>query len=219
MDKTLISENSGSIYMRDRWERGTITAWDLAKGAGAYLQYKLGALDIQAWTVGMTRELAGQRESDLIVEGQRLFEDKILETLYPEAVALIAQHRAQGHLVAIVSGSTRYLVQPVADHLAVEDFLCTELEVVDDTLTGRCIEPLCFEEGKIYWLQEFIHAHDIDLARSWFYSDSITDLPLLDLVAHPVVTNPDPVLYRTAAKRGWPVRIFEPPTSSVNSAQ
>ncbi len=126
-------------------------------------------------------------------------------------VRLIEKHRAQGHLVAIISGATRYLVQPLAHQLAVEDFLCTELEVVDGVLTGRCIEPLCFEEGKIYWLQQFIEAHDIDLARSWFYSDSITDLPLLDLVAHPVVANPDPVLYRTALQRGWPVRIFSDP--------
>lgn len=217
MDKTLISKNSGALYMRDRWERGVVNGWDLAKGLGAYLQYKLGTLDIQSWSIEMMRGFTGVDESSLVAEGRALFEKSILPSIYPDAVRLIEQHRAEGHLVAIISGATRYLVQPLADYLEVEDFLCTELEVVAGKLTGRCIEPICFEHGKIYWLQQFIDAHDVDLARSWFYSDSITDLPLLDLVAHPVVANPDPVLYRTAIKRGWPVRFFEEPPALVAS--
>ena len=73
------------------------------------------------------------------------------------------------------------------------------------------IEPVCFEEGKIFWLQQFIEHEGIDLARSWFYTDSVTDLPLLDLVGHPVAVNPDPFLYRAAVRRHWPVRLFTPP--------
>ena len=113
--------------------------------------------------------------------------------------------------MVIVSGSTRYIVEPLASALGIEHFLYTRLEVENGLLTGRVVEPVCFEEGKIYWLQQFIEAEGIDLAKSWFYTDSITDLPLLDLVGHPVVTNPDPMLYRTAVKRRWPVRFFEEP--------
>ena len=76
---------------------------------------------------------------------------------------------------------------------------------------GRVIEPVCFEEGKIFWLEQFIEDREIELARSYFYTDSVTDLPLLEIVGHPVVTNPDPMLYRAAIKRHWPVRFFEPP--------
>ena len=64
--------------------------------------------------------------------------------------------------------------------------------------TGRVVEPICFEEGKIYWLQQFIEEQGVDLAKSWFYTDSITDRPLLDIVGHPVAVNPDPLLYREA---------------------
>ncbi len=77
MDKTLIAENSGSAYMRDRWENGAVTGWDLAKGAGAYLQYKLGALDIQAWSVEMMRGFKGQEEAALVTEGLELFAERI----------------------------------------------------------------------------------------------------------------------------------------------
>jgi phosphoserine phosphatase len=80
--------------------------------------------------------------------------------------------------------------------------------------TGRVVEPICFEEGKIHWLRQFIDEQGIDLAKSYFYTDSITDLPLLDLVGHPVVTNPDPFLYREAVRRCWPVRFFEAPAGS-----
>ena len=77
---------------------------------------------------------------------------------------------------------------------------------------------MCFEEGKIYWLQQFIEAENVDLAKSYFYTDSVTDLPLLDLVGHPMPVNPDLFLYRAAVKRHWPVTLFEPPSKSPSSS-
>ncbi len=141
----------------------------------------------------------------------------VAATIYPEAVELARQHKAEGHVVAIISGATRFVVRPIADRVGIEHTLYTRLEVEDGIFTGRVIEPICFEEGKIYWLQQFIEEHGIDLAKSYFYTDSITDLPLLNLVGHPVVTNPDPLLYRTAVKRRWPVRFFEHPGASAGS--
>jgi HAD superfamily hydrolase (TIGR01490 family) len=99
----------------------------------------------------------------------------------------------------------------MAEYLGVAHMLCTRLEAEDGVLTGRVLEPLCFDEGKIYWVQQFVEEEGVDLARSYFYTDSVTDLPLLDLVGHPVVTNPDPILYRAAIRRRWPVRFFEAP--------
>ena len=121
------------------------------------------------------------------------------------------KHEADGHVVAIVSGATEYVVRPLAQRLGIRHLLYTRLEVEHGRFTGRVIDPICFEEGKIYWLQQLIEEHGIDLAKSWFYTDSITDRPLLDLVGHPVATNPDPMLYRDAVRRHWPVRFFEPP--------
>jgi putative phosphoserine phosphatase/1-acylglycerol-3-phosphate O-acyltransferase len=211
MDKTLIAENSGSVYMKHRYETGEIGAWELAKGLGAYLQYKVGVLDLAAWTKQMMLDFKGQREDELVREANELFEKAILPTLYPEAVALVEEHQRKGHLVSIVSGATRFVVEPLAVHLGIEHMLYTRMEVEDGLFTGRVVEPVCFEEGKIYWLQQFIEAEGIDLAKSYFYTDSVTDLPLLDLVGHPVAVNPDPFLYRAAMKRHWPVRVFEAP--------
>ena len=200
MDKTLICENSASAYIKHRYELGEIDRWDLIKGIGACLQYKLGFLDILSWTKSMMREFRGRRETELMAEARELFERTILPSLYPEAARAVEQHRARGHVVCIVSGATRFVVEPLASHLGIEHLVYTRLEVEKGVFTGRVVEPICFEEGKIYWLEQFIEEQAIDLAKSYFYTDSITDLPLLDLVGPPVVSNPDPLRYRAALR-------------------
>ena len=211
MDKTLIAENSGSLYMKYRYERGEVGGWDLAKGLYAYLRYKAGMLDIRAFTQEAMLEFRGQGERKLVREARDFVEKLVVPTVYPEAVEAVRWHQEQGHVVAIVSGATKFVVKPLAEALGIKHYLYTRLEVENGRFTGRVIDPLCFEEGKIYWLQQFIDERGIDLAKSWFYTDSVTDLPLLDLVGHPVAVNPDPFLFRAARRRSWPVRFFEPP--------
>ncbi|MCZ6784219.1 MAG: HAD-IB family hydrolase [Proteobacteria bacterium] len=211
MDKTIISQNSSSLYMKYRYQRGEVTGWELIKGLGAYMRYKAGILDISAWTKSMMLEFKGQSEAELEQWAREWFEEMVAETIYPEAEEAIREHQGRGHAVLIVSGATKFVVQPLADRLGIEHILYTRLEVEEGRFTGRVVEPICFEEGKIYWLQQFIEEQGIDLARSYFYTDSVTDMPLLDLVGHPVVTNPDPLLYRAAVKRRWPVRFFRDP--------
>ena len=211
MDKTLIAENSGALFMRYRYEQGQLSGWELASGLGAYLRYKIGALDIRAWTADAMQQFAGESERALVREANVWFEERVAPTIYPEAEEIVRSHLKEGHVVAIVSGATKYVVKPLAARLGVKHILYTRLEVEHGRFTGRVIEPICFEEGKIYWLQQFIEDQAIDLARSYFYTDSITDRPLLDLVGHPVAVNPDPLLYREAVRRSWPVRFFEAP--------
>ena len=211
MDKTLIAENSGSLYMKHRYELGEIDGWELAKGAFAYLRYKAGLLDITAWTREAMRVFEGESEAELAHQAEAWLVDSVLQHVYPEAREVVRWHQTQGHLVAIVSGATRFVVGPLAKHLGIDHYLYTRLEVEGGRFTGRVIEPVCFEAGKVHWLEQLVAQQRIDLARSWFYTDSITDLPLLELVGHPVVTNPDPRLYREASRRRWPVRFFAPP--------
>jgi HAD superfamily hydrolase (TIGR01490 family) len=212
MDKTLISENSGALYMKYRYERGEISGVEVLKGIAAYLQYKLGILDMRNWTRDTMQQFKGQREQDLVEEAAEGFNELVAASLYLEAAGLVGEHLAAGHVVAIVSGATRFVVEPLAERLGVQHLLYTRLEVEDGLFTGRVDEPICYGEGKIYWLGQLVEEQDIDLARSWFYTDSITDKPLLDVVGHPVAVNPDPLLYREAVRRCWPVRMFTPPS-------
>jgi putative phosphoserine phosphatase/1-acylglycerol-3-phosphate O-acyltransferase len=211
VDKTIIAENSGTLFFKHRYQKGQMGSWDLAKGLAAYLQYKIGILDIQSWTKEMMVQFRGPSERVLVREANQIFKEWVKPVIYPEAAQLVREHREAGHLVVIVSGATKYVVRPLAECLGVKHFLYTRLETENGRFTGRVIEPVCFEEGKIYWLQQLVDQQRIDLAKSWFYTDSITDLPLLELVGHPVVVNPDPRIYRTAVRRRWPVRFFTPP--------
>ena len=211
MDKTLISENSGSLLMKYRYRRGEIGSFELLQGVAVYLQYKLGVLDIRSWAQRVLSEFRGRSEAELEKQAREWFDELVAPTLYPEAERLVREHEAAGHVVAIVSGATKFVVRPLAARLGIRHMLYTRLEVEHGCFTGRVIDPICFEEGKIYWLQQLIEEEGIDLAKSYFYTDSITDRPLLDLVAHPVAVNPDPMLYREAVRRDWPVRFFTPP--------
>jgi putative phosphoserine phosphatase / 1-acylglycerol-3-phosphate O-acyltransferase len=219
MDKTLIAENSGALFMRYRYEQGQLTGWDLASGLAAYLRYKMGTLDIRAWTADTMQMFTGESERALVREANVWFEERVAPTIYPEAEEIVRSHLKEGHVVAIVSGATKYVVKPLAARLGVKHILYTRLEVEHGRFTGRVIEPICFEEGKIYWLQQLVDEQNVDLAKSWFYTDSVTDLPLLELVGHPVVTNPDPRLYRVAVRRHWPVRFFKPPEKKRSLAE
>jgi HAD superfamily hydrolase (TIGR01490 family) len=157
------------------------------------------------------QQFKGRSERALVRDANRWFREYVEPTIYPEAVELVREHAERGHVVAIVSGATKFVLRPLADHLRIKHVMHTHLEVRDGRFTGRVIDPICFGEGKIYWLQQLIEQEGIDLAKSFFYTDSITDLPLLDLVGHPQVVNPDPLLYRRAVRRHWPVRFFQAP--------
>jgi HAD superfamily hydrolase (TIGR01490 family) len=214
VDKTILSENSGALYFKVLYERGEMDTRTVLRHMGAYLRYKLNLLDIESWTRSTMATLSGQTEQDLDREAEEWFRDLVLPTAYPEAIDAVRDHVRRGHVVALVTGSTKFVVHPLARFLGVEHMLYTHLEVADGRFTGRVMEPICVGEGKIYWLQQLIERESVDLAKSYFYTDSITDLPLLDLVGHPHVVNPDPLLYLEAVRRQWPVRLYADPETA-----
>jgi HAD superfamily hydrolase (TIGR01490 family) len=125
--------------------------------------------------------------------------------LLPAMAATVDAHRRAGHVVAILTSATCYLAAPLAADLGIEHILVTQLVVRDGRFTGEAVLPVCYGDGKTYWAERFAAAEGIELAQSYFYTDSITDLPVLERVGEPRVVNPDPRLRRLALRRGWPV--------------
>jgi HAD superfamily hydrolase (TIGR01490 family) len=218
VDKTILAENSATLYLKALYQRGEVDGRFVVSNLISYLQYKVNLLDIERFTQRTVRQFQGRSEKALLDEAALWFGEYVLPTIYPEAIERIESHTARGHVVALVSGATKFVIKPLAEYLGVKHIMHTHLEVRDGKFTGRVIDPICFGEGKIYWLQQLIEREGIDLARSWFYTDSITDLPLLDLVGHPVVVNPDPLLYREARRRFWPVHLFADPAPATPEA-
>ncbi len=156
----------------------------------------------------LARMLAGVPEETLTELGNKAWEHKLARNLYPEAVKLVAAHRAAGHHLVIVSAASRYQVEPVAKVLGISDLCCTRLAVEDGRFTGEVIAPLCYGEGKAMAARRIARQQGTTLDRSWFYTDSSADLPLLKKVGHPVAVNPSDKLAVHARNARWPQLMF-----------
>lgn len=211
VDHTVLAKASGTLYVKYLHRIGLATRWDIVKSLYYLILYKLNLIDALKVANQAVKTVEGWPEARLVEICDQWFEVMVKHWIYPEAVQLIRQHEQEGHEVALLTASTVYLARPLIGYLGLEHALCTRLEVKGDTLTGRVVEPMCYGPGKIYWAKRFCEEKGVDLSRSYFYTDSVTDLDLLELVGHQVVVNPDPLLKREAVKRGWPILNFKPP--------
>jgi len=208
MDRTILRGSSGILYMRYLWRRGQTDYRSRLLSSWWALQYKLGLLDYPAVAAKLATSMADSREETTRELCQRFFDEMAVGYIADKAVQRMVGHRAQGHLVTVISASTSYVVAPLATYLGVTEYLCTRLEVVDGRFTGKIVEPGCYGPGKVHWARQYAQQHDADLAQAYFYTDSCSDRALLEVVGHPVVVNPDSRLKALAARRGWPVEYF-----------
>ncbi len=206
MDKTLLSDSSGMMYVRYLRERGRLNRRQMFRILWYGTLYKLGLVNFPRLSTDLVAELAGGTEPQLRALCEELFRERIVHTVTNTGRQRIAEHRAQGHIPVILSAATNYVVEPLARHLGVPDFLCTRLVVGSDgRFTGQIVEPPCFGRHKITHAERWAAVRGVDLTGSYFYTDSYTDRDMLERVGQPVAVNPDPRLRRLAHKRGWPV--------------
>jgi len=132
--------------------------------------------------------------------------------VYDEAVSLIEDHHLAGRDVIIVSASGTEMVEPIGELLGVDAVIATRLAVVDGRYTGE-IDFYAYAENKATAIQDLAAHRGYDLARSYAYSDSITDVHMLEVVGHPHAVNPDKDLRRVAREHGWPILVFDKPVA------
>jgi HAD superfamily hydrolase (TIGR01490 family) len=205
VDGTLLARNSGPLYMKFLRARREIRRRDALRTVYYFLRYRLNLLDIDRAVAQSGKWIRGRKEEDVAAHCLLWYRQMVRQHLVPAIVARMEEHRARGHLIALLSSTTSYLARPLADELGVEHLLVSRLVVVDGRFTGDIERPLCYGAGKVHWAKRFADEHDVDLAQSFFYTDSVTDLPVLELVGHPRIVNPDPLLRLTARRRGWTV--------------
>jgi len=209
VDHTLLAVNSGARWLGHLWRTGQIRPLRALQALGWLFRYRLALLDLEAVTALAVSDQRGDSVAALEVEVREWFHREISKHVCVEGRAKIAEHRANGHVVALLTSGTRFSAAPLAELLAVEHVLCTELEAEDGLLTGRHLAPACAGPGKVVHAERFAAARGIDLSRSYFYTDSYSDLPMLERVGHPRVINPDPRLRRRARIRGWEVETWK----------
>jgi HAD superfamily hydrolase (TIGR01490 family) len=169
--------------------------------------YKEGRFDIEGYLAFQMQLLARFPRAQLERWRADFVREHVAPHVRPEAVALIGRHRADGYEVALVTGTHAFVTRPIAELFGIEHLLAVQPEEHDGRFTGRYVGTHTYQDGKVRAVQAFLAARGATLAGcedSVFYSDSINDLPLLEAVARPVVTNGDARLRAIAAERGWP---------------
>jgi HAD superfamily hydrolase (TIGR01490 family) len=208
VDHTLIAGNSASLYARYLRRHASARLRDLLLTAYYYGLYKVNRLDLEVVMARSVRSLEGRAEAEYRAFCERFVDEMMLPLVYPEATELIARHRAAGHVVALISASINYVVLPLARHLGIEHAVSTEVEATGGVLTGTYRRPACFAHGKVFYAEAFCREHGLDLEASTFYTDSASDIPLLERVGRPRPVNADFLLRREAGRRGWPQARF-----------
>jgi len=204
LDNTLLSGDTDVEWLDFLVEQGVLPASEREANHEMDRRYGSG----EASTLEYVRFYLGYYrpyEMERLLGWRTIFlEKRIRPLMLPAAHQLIrSQH---GHLVALITATNRFLVEPIASAFGIEHVMATEPEIVDGRFTGDIVAPPCMREGKITWLERWLDGRGAALAdfpQSWFYSDSINDLPLLERVTHPVVVDAGPKLTQIARERGW----------------
>jgi HAD superfamily hydrolase (TIGR01490 family) len=211
LDKTVIAKAALMAFGRPLHNAGYISRWLVLRSLYGQLVFRyFGADEARMKKMRETslRLAKGWDQAKVMALVRETLTEVIEPIVYEEALDLIDSHRNEGHRVFIVSASPFEIVTPLAQYLGVDSTISTRAEIDDQGRYTGGVEFYAYGPYKAQALRELAATDDIDLAESFAYSDSITDLPMLEAVGHPVVVNPDRELRRIAIERGWEIRTF-----------
>jgi HAD superfamily hydrolase (TIGR01490 family) len=215
LDKTIIARSSALAFSRPFYRGGLISRRSVLRSAYAQFVFLVGGADhdqMERMRQYMSALVVGwpvTTVKDIVAETLHTIVDPIV---YEEAIRLIQEHQMAGRDVVIVSSSGEELVEPIGEMVGADRAIGSQMQVEDGRYTG-VISRYVYAEAKAEAMRDLAEQAGYDLSRSYAYSDSITDLPMLEAVGHPYAVNPDRALRREAAARGWPVLVFSQPVA------
>lgn len=215
LDKTIIAKSSTFAFSRPFFDQGLLNRRAVLKSSYAHFLFLLQGADHDqmermrqflaamsaGWDVNQVRTIVAETLHDIV--------DPLI---FAEAADLIADHKIRGHDIVVVSASGEEVVQPIAELLGATYTAATRIRIADGKYTGD-LDFYCYGEGKVEAIKKLSAEHGYDLSECFAYSDSITDLPMLQAVGHPTAVNPDRNLRKEAAANGWPILTFSNPVS------
>lgn len=213
LDHTLLPVDSDHEWGRFLVKIGVVDAQHYAsENERFYADYKAGKLDIYGFLEFALKPLAAHPRAQLNTWHEQFMRESILPHIHHQALDLIKKHQDRGDLCCIITATNSFVTRPIAKALGIDELIATEPEVQGDPLTGQFTGKVLgtpnFREGKVDRLLLWLDSKNLQfeqLTYSYFYSDSLNDIPLLEKVTHPVPTNPDDRLRKIAHERNWPI--------------
>ncbi len=217
LDNTLLAGDSDYLWGRFLVERGLVDGDFYERENQRFFdEYNAGTLDIYEFLAFSLKPLAEHDMAALSALHDVFMEKKIKPIITTESRQLVEQHRNKDHTLLIITATNRFITEPIAQEFGIKHLLATEPEQQHGRYTGKVSGVPCFQDGKVKRLEEWLTTNRSNLASSWFYSDSHNDLPLLELVTHPVAVNPDETLEAHAEAKQWPIiKLAEPSPASL----
>lgn len=205
LDHTLINADTPSLWFEYLIGRGILPAQETREKVARFTHdYSSGVLDYPTYLRFELEPLRDNSREDLLGWRDIYQTDVLRRHISQGARDLLQKHRDAGDTIAIITATNSFVSKASALEFGIENLIATEPEIIDGSYTGDYTGHECFQAGKIKKLQEWMSGKDLTLDGSWFYSDSLNDLPLLEVVANPVVVNADTGLAKIATERGWP---------------
>jgi len=206
LDNTLLAGDSEHAFGEFVCARGLVDAVvHRARNDAFYADYCAGRLDIVAYQA-FNQAVLTQMEMPALRQLQEDFVREIIEPMIlPKGEALLQQHRQAGDRLVIITATNRFITERIAGRLGVDALLATECGMQEGRYTGQLSGTPCYQQGKVTRLHQWLAETGFSLDGSHFYSDSHNDLPLLEVVSHPVAVDPDARLQKVAETRGWQI--------------
>jgi len=205
LDGTLLTVNSANLWVKRELRLRRIRHWQFFRAMLWLAGYRVGVFDMDRALTAALAQLRGVTEESIRKETRTWWQEEVRPFIAGGARAVLEKHRALGDELVLLTSSSRYASEMAMEEFRLDHVLFQGYEVVEGRFTGNPLRPLCYGIGKVHIAEEWARSAGVDLSQSTFYSDSLTDLPMLERVGHPVVVFPDPRLRRVAVKRGWPV--------------
>ena len=205
LDNTLLNGDSDQAWGEFLVDKGIVDESFYRKQNDHFYElYKQSKLDIMEYLAFALEPLTRFSLEELAKLHDQFMAEYVTPMRLQKADDLLAKHRSQGDYLLIITATNGFITRPIAQALGVDDILATDPEIAGNRYTGGIVGTPCYQGGKVTRLNQWLQQTDHNLENSWFYSDSINDLPLLEAVTNPVVVDGDERLCTEAQQRGWP---------------
>ena len=206
LDNTLLSGDSDYSWGQFLVRHNLVDPDQYAQANNKFFQdYQQGVLDIHEYSAFCFEPLTRYSMEELARFHSMFMDEYIRPMMGNKARQLVQQHRDQGHDLLVITATNSFITSPIVREFGIETVLATDPKKVDGRYTTEIEGIPCFKEGKVKRLEEWLASTGKSLDGSWFYTDSVNDLSLLELVEHPVAVDPDQKLRQIAKERGWPI--------------